>query len=82
VLFTSAMALMTTLVKGHAEGRLGERLARLAKPKLLIMDEFGYLPFEGADWFLAHAVLSTRKTAWAAGGILAGTTVSPARHKR
>jgi len=35
----------------------------LAKPKLLIVDEFGYLPFEGAEWLLAHAVLSTRKMA-------------------
>ena len=26
------------------EGRLEQRLAQLAKPKLLIMDEFGYLP--------------------------------------
>ena len=46
VLFTSATALVTGLVKGQAEGRLEERLARYAKPKLLIIDEFGYLPLE------------------------------------
>src|SRR5918998_97102 len=47
VLFTPAMALVTGLVKGQAEGRLEEeRLARYAKPKLLIVDEFGYLPLE------------------------------------
>jgi DNA replication protein DnaC len=49
VLFTSAKALMTTLVSGHAEERPEKRLAHLAKLKLLIIEEFGYLPFEGAD---------------------------------
>ena len=37
VLFTPAMALIAALMKGHSEGRLEERLARYAKPKLLIM---------------------------------------------
>jgi DNA replication protein DnaC len=60
VLFTSAMALMTTLVKGHAEGRLDERLAHLAKPKLLIVDEFGYLPFEPAAAHLLFQLVSRR----------------------
>ncbi len=45
VLFT-ATALVTTLVKGQAEGKLEQRLAQLSKPKLLIVDEFGYLPLE------------------------------------
>ena len=36
------------LVRGHAEGKLEQQLVQLAKPKLLIMDEFGYLPFEPA----------------------------------
>jgi len=44
VLFTTATALVTTLVKGQTEGRLEQRLAQLSKPKLLIVDEFGYLP--------------------------------------
>jgi DNA replication protein DnaC len=38
VLFTPAMALMAALVKGHTEGRLDDRLAFYAKPKLLIVD--------------------------------------------
>ncbi len=46
VLFTTATALVTTLVKGQAEGRLEQKLAQLSKPKLLIVDEFGYLPLE------------------------------------
>ena len=35
VLFTSAMALITDLVKAQAEGRLEEKLTRYVKPKLL-----------------------------------------------
>jgi DNA replication protein DnaC len=46
VLFTTATALVTTLVKGQAEGRLEQKLTQLSKPKLLIVDEFGYLPLE------------------------------------
>ena len=46
VLFTAASALVAALAKAHAEGRLEERLAFYAKPKLLIIDELGYLPFE------------------------------------
>ena len=60
VLFTPATALVTTLVRGHAEGKLEQRLAQLAKPKLLIMDEFGYLPFEPAA---AH-LLFQRNSNW------------------
>ena len=45
-LFTTAQALMAALVKAHSEGRLDDRLAFYSKPKLLICDEMGYLPFE------------------------------------
>ena len=45
-LFTSATALVTSLTKAHHEGRLDERLVHFAKPKLLIVDELGYLPLE------------------------------------
>jgi DNA replication protein DnaC len=60
VLFTPATALVTTLVRGHAEGKLEQRLAQLAKPKLLIMDEFGYLPFEPAAAHLLFQLISRR----------------------
>ncbi len=60
VLFTPATALVTTLVRGHAEGRLEQRLAQLAKPKLLIVDEFGYLPFEPAAAHLLFQLVSRR----------------------
>ncbi len=45
VRFTTATSLMTTLVKAKHEGRLEERLSHYCKPKLLIVDELGYLPF-------------------------------------
>jgi len=38
VLFVTAPALVAGLAKAHAEGRLEERLAFYAKPKLLIVD--------------------------------------------
>ena len=60
VLFTPAMALMAALVKGHAEGRLEERLAHYAKPKLLIVDEFGYLPLEAHAAHLFFALVGRR----------------------
>lgn len=60
VLFTSATALVTTLVRGHSEGRLEQTLAQLSKPKLLIMDEFGYLPFEPAAAHLLFQLVSRR----------------------
>ncbi len=37
---------MTSLAKAHQEGRLEERLTHYSKPKLLIVDELGHLPFE------------------------------------
>ena len=60
VLFTPATALVTTLVRGHTEGRLEQRLAQLSKPKLLILDEFGYLPFEPAAAHLLFQLVSRR----------------------
>ena len=48
MLFTPATALVAQLAKAHADGRLEERLTHYAKPKLLIIDELGYLPFEPA----------------------------------
>ena len=46
VQFVAATTLVAQLAKAHGEGRLEERLAQFAKPKLLIIDELGYLPFE------------------------------------
>lgn len=60
VLFTPAMALITGLMKGQAEGRLEERLARYAEPKLPIVDEFGCLPLEPHAAHLFFTLVSRR----------------------
>jgi DNA replication protein DnaC len=60
VLFASATGLLTTLAKAHAEGRLEDRLAFYAKPKLLVIDELGYLPFERDAAHLFFQLVSRR----------------------
>jgi DNA replication protein DnaC len=44
--FTTATALLATLGKAESEGNLAEKLTEYSKPRLLIIDELGYLPFE------------------------------------
>lgn len=53
VLFTSAANLIATLTRAHAEGRLDEKLKLYTTPRLLIIDEIGYLPIDrlGANLF-------------------------------
>jgi DNA replication protein DnaC len=46
VRFTTATALLSVLAKAESEGTLSEKLTEFSKPKLLIVDELGYLPFE------------------------------------
>ena len=46
VLFTTAATLVANLAKAHLSGRLDEQLTHYTKPKLLIVDELGYLPLE------------------------------------
>jgi DNA replication protein DnaC len=60
VLFITAPALVAGLAKAHAEGRLEERLAFYAKPKLLIVDELGYLPFDPNAAHLFFQLVSRR----------------------
>ncbi|WP_197472816.1 ATP-binding protein, partial [Oleiphilus sp. HI0123] len=60
VLFVSAPILVAQLAKAHAEGRLEERLMHYAKPKLLIVDELGYLPFEPEAAHLFFQLVSRR----------------------
>lgn len=59
-IFVPATTLLTTLARGHAEGRLEERLAHFSKPKLLIVDELGYLPFEPNAAHLFFQLVSRR----------------------
>ena len=52
-MFTTAAGLITTLGKALYENRLEERLKVLTQPKLLIIDEIGYIPIDrqGANLF-------------------------------
>jgi DNA replication protein DnaC len=60
VLFTGAMTLVASLAKAHGDGRLDERLTHFAKPKLLIVDELGYLPLEPDAAHLFFQLVSRR----------------------
>src|SRR6267143_106980 len=60
VLFVPAPTLVAQLAKAHSEGRLEERLTLLGKPKLLIVDEIGYLPFEPNAAHLFFQLVSRR----------------------
>lgn len=53
VLFTTAAHLIAVLTKAHTEGRLDEKLKVYTTPRLLIIDEIGYLPIDriGANLF-------------------------------
>lgn len=60
VLFTSATALLAALSRAETEGQLAERLGFYAKPKLLIVDELGYLPFERRSAHLFFQLVARR----------------------
>ena len=53
VLFTTAAGLLATLTRAHGENRLEEKLKLLVQPRLLVLDEIGYLPIDrlGANLF-------------------------------
>lgn len=60
VLFTSATSLLAGLSKAESDGNLAERLTHYGKPKLLIVDELGYLPFERRSAHLFFQLVSKR----------------------
>jgi len=60
VQFTTAMALVAGLAKGHGEKRLEEKLLGFTKAKLLIVDELGYLPLEPDAAHLFFQLVSRR----------------------
>ncbi|HOX60225.1 MAG TPA: IS21-like element helper ATPase IstB [Verrucomicrobiota bacterium] len=60
VLFTSAVNLVAALSKAALENRLEEKLTHFTKPKLLIVDELGYLPFEKDAAHLFFQLVSRR----------------------
>jgi DNA replication protein DnaC len=59
-LFTSAMSLIAALTKAYAENRLEERLKQYGLPKLLIVDEIGYIPIDQHGAHLFFQLISRR----------------------
>jgi DNA replication protein DnaC len=60
VRFTTATALLATLGKAESEGALGDQLTEYSKPRLLIIDELGYLPFERRSAHLFFQLVNRR----------------------
>jgi DNA replication protein DnaC len=60
VLFTAAAHLIATLSKAHSEGRLEEKLKFFTTPRLLIIDEIGYLPIDRVGANLFFQLISRR----------------------
>ena len=60
VLFTTAAAMLATLVKALGEGRLEEKLKTYTVPRLLIIDEIGYLPIDSQGANLFFQLISRR----------------------
>src|SRR5260370_1404116 len=60
VFFATAASLITALTKAAAEGPLHERLKLYTVPRLLIIDEIGYLPIDRAGANLFFQLISRR----------------------
>jgi DNA replication protein DnaC len=60
VLFVTATALLAQLSRAAAEGKLADQIAFFAKPKLLVVDELGYLPLEKHTAHLFFQLVSRR----------------------
>lgn len=59
-MFTHAAVLTANLLQAHRQGRLQERISDYGKPKLLIIDELGYLPFDPESAHLFSQLVSRR----------------------
>lgn len=59
-LFTPATSLVASLVKAYAEGRYEERLKLYSQPKLLLIDEIGYIPVDRHGAHLFFQLISRR----------------------
>jgi DNA replication protein DnaC len=60
VLFTTAASLLAQLAKAQHENRLEDKLLHFTKPKLLLIDELGYLPLEPDAAHLMFQLISRR----------------------
>jgi DNA replication protein DnaC len=59
-LFVTAAGLITSLTKAYAENRLDEKLKSYTIPKLLIIDEIGYVPVDTHGAHLLFQLISKR----------------------
>jgi DNA replication protein DnaC len=60
VQFVSATSLLAALSRAETDGVLADKLMFYAKPKLLIVDELGYLPFEKRSAHLFFQLVARR----------------------
>jgi len=60
VLFASAVDVINTLAAAQATGRLKAELNKYVRPRLLILDELGYLPIDKAGADLLFQIISQR----------------------
>lgn len=60
VLFVSATTLLAALAQAESTGQLKDKLNFFAKPKLLVIDELGYLPFEKRSAHLFFQLVARR----------------------
>lgn len=60
VYFTSLSRLIEDLKKAHKENHLEKRMRIYTGPKLLIIDEVGYLPLDGLGSNLFFQLISAR----------------------
>jgi DNA replication protein DnaC len=59
-LYTSALSLIATLTKAYAEHRFEDRLKLYTVPKLLMIDELGYIPIDRHGAHLFFQLISRR----------------------
>jgi DNA replication protein DnaC len=59
-LFITATALLASLVHAESEGQLADKLLYYSKPRLLVIDELGYLPFERRSAHLFFQLVARR----------------------
>ena len=60
VLFTSAIDVVNTLTASQAAGRLKADLGKFLRPRVLVLDELGYLPIDKTGADLLFQIVSQR----------------------
>jgi DNA replication protein DnaC len=60
VLFTTAATMISNLTRALSEGRLDEKLKMYTVPRLLLVDEIGYLPIDRVGANLFFQLISRR----------------------